>query len=59
MSKVIRVKDDIYKNIEELAYKNRVSILEMSDILLRIGLEHRLSGDIKLQSRGRNIKIEW
>lgn len=59
MSKVIRVNDEMYEILEDVAFKNGVGIQHLADKVLSIGIDKCKTEKVIIVERGREVEIEW
>ena len=59
MSKVIRISEELYEQIENVAFENGVQILHLTDELIKAGIKKcKKDDDLFVENRGRTIKIK-
>lgn len=59
MAKVIKVSDETYALIEDVAFKNGVKIKHLVDKVIEVGIKHVKDEQIVVNERGREVKIKW
>lgn len=59
MAKVIKVSDEIYTLLEDVAFKNGVRIQHLADKVIEAGINHGKDDAIIVNERGREVKIQW
>lgn len=60
MSRVIRVSDEIYEKLENIAFKNSVGIQHLADKVINAGIESGKNGtSMIIEVRGHMVEIKW
>ena len=57
MSKTVKISDENYKKIEEIAFKNGVKIQHLLDEVLSRGLIQAKQSGVVVLERGRHVDI--
>lgn len=59
MSKVIRVSDETYAELEETAFRNGVGIQHLADQVILAGMAQGKKEVMTVEERGRRVEIKW
>lgn len=59
MSKVIKISDEHYEMLRQVAFKNRVSIQHLADAIVEAGIERCKEDNMLVKDRGQSVRVEW